>query len=199
MALLHRLRSRNLLFLPNPLTIQTRATPLPLSSRPEESWEFGPPKVMKNGSYSATTLTGSAALPFVISTEAQRSGEICVQRSPLGNVFRQRNHGPLGPPKVMKNGTCSATTVPASAALPFVISTEAQRSGEICGSAVPPWKCFSTERSAVDLQCALRLFQTLLVSVVDGPVRPGPVCRPPRRCQRLCGNVLFQIADLSPY
>jgi hypothetical protein len=27
--------------------------------------------------------------------------------------------------------------------LPFVISTEAQRSGEICGSAVLSWKCFS--------------------------------------------------------
>jgi hypothetical protein len=43
----------------------------------EGSWAFGPPKVMKNGSYSATTLSGSTALPFVISTEAQRSGEIC--------------------------------------------------------------------------------------------------------------------------
>jgi hypothetical protein len=27
-------------------------------------------------------------------------------------------------------------------ALPFVISTGAQRSGEICGSAVHSWKCF---------------------------------------------------------
>jgi hypothetical protein len=27
-------------------------------------------------------------------------------------------------------------------ALPFVISTGAQRSGEICGSAVSSWKCF---------------------------------------------------------
>ena len=32
-----------------------------------------------------------------------------------------------------------------STGLPFVISTEAQRSGEICGSAVLSWKCFSTE------------------------------------------------------
>jgi hypothetical protein len=39
----------------------------------------------------------------------------------------------LGPPKVMNNGSCSATAVPGSAALPFVISTGAQRSGEICG------------------------------------------------------------------
>jgi YVTN family beta-propeller protein len=56
----------------------------------------------------------------------------------------RRGHGPAGPPKVMKNGFCSATTVPQSAALSFVISTEAQRSGEICGSTVPSWKCFST-------------------------------------------------------
>jgi hypothetical protein len=36
----------------------------------EGSWAFGAPTVMKNGSYSATTLTGRTALPFVISTEA---------------------------------------------------------------------------------------------------------------------------------
>ena len=31
---------------------------------------MSPPKVTKNGSYSATTLPGRTALPFVISTEA---------------------------------------------------------------------------------------------------------------------------------
>ena len=63
-------------------------------------------------------------------------------------IFDRGNHGPsaLGPPKVMKNGSCSATTVAGSTALPFVISTGAQRSGEICGSAVLSWECFSTER-----------------------------------------------------
>jgi hypothetical protein len=45
---------------------------------------------MKNGSGSATTFPGSAPLPFVISTEAQRSGEICGQRSFLGNVSTKR-------------------------------------------------------------------------------------------------------------
>jgi hypothetical protein len=35
-----------------------------LSSRPEKLWAFGPPKVMKNGFCSATTLNRSAALPF---------------------------------------------------------------------------------------------------------------------------------------
>jgi hypothetical protein len=50
-----------------------------------------PPKAMKNGFCSATTLPGSTALPFVISTGApkERSGEICGQRSFLGNVFRE--------------------------------------------------------------------------------------------------------------
>ena len=52
----------------------------------------------------------------------------------------------LRPPKVMKNSFCSATTLNGSAALPFVISTGAskERSGEICGSAVLSWICFST-------------------------------------------------------
>src|ERR1700733_6319871 len=83
---------------------------------------------MKNGSCSATTVAGSAALPFVISTGAQRSGEICGVSGPfLGNVSTE----------VMKNGSCSATTVAGSAPLPFVISTGAQRSGEICGVGGP--------------------------------------------------------------
>jgi hypothetical protein len=37
----------------------------------------------------------------------------------------------------MKNSFCSATTLNGSAALPFVISTGAQRSGEICGVSGP--------------------------------------------------------------
>src|SRR6202020_1803891 len=60
------------------------APPSPLSSRPERSvversafsavssW-----KCFSTRSCSATTVAGSAALPFVISTGAQRSGEIC--------------------------------------------------------------------------------------------------------------------------
>ena len=35
-----------------------------------------------------TALPGNAGLPFVISTEAQRSGEISVLMLRLGNVFR---------------------------------------------------------------------------------------------------------------
>jgi hypothetical protein len=44
---------------------------------------------MKNSFYPATYVPGSAALPFVISTEAQRSGEISVWMLSPGNVFRQ--------------------------------------------------------------------------------------------------------------
>jgi hypothetical protein len=40
-----------------------------LSSRPEESWACGPPKVMKNAVCLATSLHGSAVLPFVIPSE----------------------------------------------------------------------------------------------------------------------------------
>jgi hypothetical protein len=50
---------------------------------------LGPSKVMKNRFSSATTLSRSATLPFVISTEAKRSGEISVWMLLLGNVFRQ--------------------------------------------------------------------------------------------------------------
>src|ERR1700728_4051899 len=86
------------------------APPSPLSSRPEESWAKGPPKAMKNGSCSATTVVGSAALPFVISTgevmgrwpaqgdEKRFSSNYCrwKRRPPLCHLDR-RSHGPLAP------------------------------------------------------------------------------------------------------
>src|ERR1700677_3515284 len=67
------------------------------------------------------------------------------QRSFPGNVFRPEQLWAVGPPKVMKNGFCAATTLNGSAALPFVISTGApkERSGEICVPAVLSWECFS--------------------------------------------------------
>jgi hypothetical protein len=43
----------------------------------------------ETGSYSAATLAGSAALPFVISTGAQRSGEISVWMLFLGKALSQ--------------------------------------------------------------------------------------------------------------
>src|SRR3984885_11772183 len=73
------------------------APPSPLSSRPELRrsvversavsailpWA-GEVKAMKNRFCSATTIAGSAALPFVISTGApkERSGEICCVSGP---------------------------------------------------------------------------------------------------------------------
>jgi hypothetical protein len=78
------------------------APPCPLSSRPEKSWAFGPPKVMKNTFCSATTLNGSAALPFVISTGApkERSGEICGVSGPFLGMFFDRAPKACGPRKV---------------------------------------------------------------------------------------------------
>ena len=64
----------------------------------------------------------------------ERSGEISVWILFLKMFFDSGIMG-LRPTKVMKNGSCSATTVPQSTAPPFVISTEAQRGGEICGLA----------------------------------------------------------------
>jgi hypothetical protein len=69
---------------------------------------LGPPKLMKNGFCSPTTLPGSTALPFVISTEAQRSGEISVWMLSLGNVFladRSAVEGPavISPAQYLRN------------------------------------------------------------------------------------------------
>jgi hypothetical protein len=61
-----------------------------LPGRVVAEWKpFVPLKLIKSVFCSATTLPGSSALPFVISTEAQRSGEISVWMLFLGNVFRQ--------------------------------------------------------------------------------------------------------------
>jgi len=92
--------------------LSQEAPPSPLSSRPERSvversavlsWKRFSTGVQRVGgacgsaisllgdSCSATTVPGSAALPFVISTGAQRSGEISVWMLFLGNVFLERN------------------------------------------------------------------------------------------------------------
>jgi tetratricopeptide (TPR) repeat protein len=49
----------------------------------------------------------------------------------------------------MKNALCPATILHGSFAVPFVIPTEAKRSGGICSSADLSWKCFSTERTQI--------------------------------------------------
>src|ERR1700722_13458762 len=75
---------------------------------------------MKSGLCSATTLSGSALFP--LSSRPERS---VVERSAVVSAH------------AMKRGLCSATTLSGSAPLPFVISTGAQRSGEICGRLGP--------------------------------------------------------------
>jgi hypothetical protein len=66
----------------------------------------------------------------------------------------KRNEGP--------RGYRSVNALSGSAPLPFVISTGAQRSGEICGPAVLSWKCFSKERRVVEGVAVIRvLLQSL--------------------------------------
>src|SRR5580692_6276905 len=93
--------------------LSPEAPPSPSSSRPEESWAFGPPKAMKNGSDSATTVAGSAALPFVLSTGevmGQRptqggekrvlySNDCCRKRRPPLCPLDRRSHGPSAHPR----------------------------------------------------------------------------------------------------
>jgi len=70
-----------------------------------------PAKVTKNGFCSATTLNGSAALPFVISTGApkERSGEICGQRSFLEAQDKGRLRGLT---RLRMNATVLSSVVP---------------------------------------------------------------------------------------
>src|SRR5580658_605115 len=102
----------------------------------EESWAFGPPKVMKNGS----CFLEAPPLPLVIPSAAQWR-DLRFGGTFLG-MFSTEESWAFGPPKVMKNGFCSATTVDGGTALPFIISTEAYPdflrraagNGHMCGS-----------------------------------------------------------------
>ena len=93
-----------------------------------------PPKGMKNGSCSATTIAGSAALPFVIST-----GEVMGQRPTQGDEKRpvQQLLLPEAPP--------------------YPLSSRPERSvvERSAGSAVLSWKCFSTERTRISYSALL--------------------------------------------
>jgi hypothetical protein len=60
----------------------------------------------------------------------------------LEMFFLHRSHGPSAHPRRCKTPLIKQT-LPESTSLPFVISTEAQHSGEIRGLAVFSWKCFS--------------------------------------------------------
>jgi hypothetical protein len=76
-----------------------------------------------------------------------------VRQLSLGNVFRQRNHVLSAHPRRDENGSYSATTLHASAALPFVISTGAnpdfllRAAGDdhVCGSLVKRAACRSSK------------------------------------------------------
>jgi hypothetical protein len=86
--------------------------------------------------------------PYPLSSRPERSAvERSAVRGPFLEIYFDRGITGLRPTRGDKNGSYSATTLPGSTALPFVISTEAQRSGEICGSAILSWECFSTEES----------------------------------------------------
>jgi hypothetical protein len=127
-------------------------------------------------------LRKTTTLPFVISTGAKRSGEICGS-PPAADVAE--NHNPTlchldrseaqwrdlrvspsrrccGKPQPYPLSSRPERSVVGRSAglpqppmlrktttLPFVISTGAKRSGEICGPAVPSWECFSTERNSL--------------------------------------------------
>ena len=55
----------------------------------------------------------------------------------------------------MKNASVRQPLLYRTVALPFVIPTEAKRSGGICSSADPSWKCFSRERTRISYLVAL--------------------------------------------
>jgi hypothetical protein len=78
----------------------------------------------------ATTLYGAVVLSFVIPSEAEGPA---VPRTFRGNVYRPEDLWTCGPTKSMKNAFYLRLLPHGSAALAFVISTEAQRSGETCG------------------------------------------------------------------
>src|ERR1700721_2889929 len=112
---------------------------------------FLPTKVMK------TTLVQQRlslkAPPYPLSSRPKRKEveRSAVKRSFPGNVFSTGGPG-LSAHQGDENDSCSATALPESTALPFVISTEAKRSGEICGKAVLSRKCFFKERPPCNKQ-----------------------------------------------
>jgi hypothetical protein len=91
---------------------------------------------MKNA-FPATTVAGSAALPFVISTGAQRSGEICGVSGPsLGSVFRQGDEKRFSKQLLLLE------------APPSPLSSRPERS-VVERSAVPSGKCFATDKEGL--------------------------------------------------
>ncbi len=129
------------------------APPSPLSSRPKRSAVEG-----SEFSQPASALDGSTALPFVIPTEAQRSG---------------------GDPQFSQ----PVSALDGSTALPFVIPTEAQRSGGIRSSlnryllwmeALPSPLSSRPKRSVVEGSAVLS------TGICSGWKHCPPLCHPDR-------------------
>jgi hypothetical protein len=102
---------------------------------------------MKSGSCSATTVAGSAVLPFVISTGAQRSGEICGVSGPsLGGRSQGDETGP-----VQQRLLLEAPPSPLSSR-PELRRSAVERSAV---SAALSWKCVSIDlRAAASVHCS---------------------------------------------
>src|SRR6202453_3446480 len=80
------------------------------------------------------------SLEAPLSPLSSRPERSAVERSAVLSrkcFFDKWGHGRAGPLMLMKNGSCSPTTVGGSAVVAFVISTGAKRSGEICGLSSP--------------------------------------------------------------
>jgi hypothetical protein len=76
-------------------------------------------------------------------------------RVPFLEMFFDRVAMGLRPTQGDEKRLGPATTLYGTVALPFVIPTEAKRSGGICSSADLSWKCFSTERTRISCRAAL--------------------------------------------
>src|SRR6202041_724996 len=126
---------------PVPQRLLLEAPPSPLSSRPERSVversalsavlpRAGEVKAMKRVLFSNYRCWKRRPPLCHLDRSAAEWRDLRCERTFPGNVFRPEKSWAKGPPKVMKNGSCSATTVAGSGALPFVISTGAQGGGE---------------------------------------------------------------------
>src|SRR5580658_5001928 len=102
---------------------------------------FLPAKVMKTTLVQPRLSLKAPAYPLSSRPKRSEVERSAVKRSFPGNAFSTGGHG-LSACQGDENDSCSATALPESTGLPFVISTEAKRSGEICGKAVLSRKCF---------------------------------------------------------
>jgi hypothetical protein len=124
-----------------------------LSSRPEESWACGPPKLMKTTSIQQLRSLEAPSSPFVISTEAQRSGEISVWMLPPGNVFRPERTR-ISCYSALERTTCAAFIK--ESRMDFASATNLDRK-----SGVAEWRDLRFSQSCAALQKAALFFTVL--------------------------------------